>query len=86
MKAIRTKYIGPSTARGSRYAATDCDGNRAVVHADNRLNSDQNHSNAAKALCVKMKWTGTYVGGWLGDTMVWVDTQPGLGYTFTVTR
>lgn len=64
-KAVVTKYHGPSNVRGSRYSATDGDGNRVIVGALDNLNSEDNHKRAALALCEKMGWDGTLVGGYL---------------------
>lgn len=57
MKAITTKFHGPTNSRGSRYSASDEGGNRVTLSADYELNSDGNHDAAARALCVKMDWT-----------------------------
>lgn len=57
MKAIITKYHGPSNVRGSRYSASDEDRNRVILSADDALSSEENHDRAAIALCSKMKWT-----------------------------
>jgi hypothetical protein len=72
MKAITTKYHGPSNIKGSRYSASDCDGNRVILSANDALDSDANHMAAVKALCVKMKWQGELLGGWAANGMVWV--------------
>lgn len=91
MKAIQTKFHGPGNVRGSRYSATDCDGNKITISADHSLNSDKNHRAAAIALCRKMGWSGTLAQGGLGNTEVFVftdyegdvfkvvDTQPKTG-------
>ncbi len=72
MKAIETKFIGPSNVRGSRYAATDSDGNRVILSADHSLRSDMNHRRAAEALRDKMGWKGELVSGGTkyGETFV----------------
>jgi hypothetical protein len=77
MKAIITKFHGPTDTKGSRYSASDEDGNRATVHADHALNPEQNHDAAALALCRKMKWSGTLVRGDLGTgyVYVWADAR-----------
>ena len=72
MKAITTKYIGPSNVKGSRISASDGDGNRAIVSYDCALNSDENHAKAAETLLKKMSWDGEMVGGWTKDGMAWV--------------
>ena len=73
MKAIVTKFHGPTNSRGSRYTATDSDKNRVTVGADHTLDSEGNHDAAALALCRKMGWTGVLVRGGLakGNVYVW---------------
>lgn len=77
MKAILTRFHGPTNTRGSRYSASDSDGNRVSVSADYALNSDGNHDAAAVALCVKMGWTkhGLVRGGWKGGNAYVFDSQ-----------
>ncbi len=58
MKAITTKYHGPTNTRGSRVSASDEDGNRVSLPYDHALNQDEMHDAAALALCAKMKWIG----------------------------
>jgi hypothetical protein len=72
MKAITTKFHGPTDTRGSRYTATDSDKNRVTVSTDYALNSEGNHDAAALALCRKMGWTGTLVRGGLAKGNVYV--------------
>jgi hypothetical protein len=77
VKAITTKYIGPSNTKGSRIAASDGDGNRVVVGYDHSMNSERNHARAAAELCRKKRWNGRLHGGSLleqgkSGRMVWV--------------
>ncbi|RPJ26018.1 MAG: hypothetical protein EHM35_15200 [Planctomycetaceae bacterium] len=72
MKAIQTKYLGPTDTKGIRIKASDSDNNSVTIHVDNSLNSEQNHYHAAEELCRKMKWSGTYAGGHTKHGMVWV--------------
>lgn len=72
MKAITTKFHGPSNTKGSRYSATDGDGNRVILSTDFALGSEQNHDRAAVALCMKMKWDGPLMGGSTKDGRVYV--------------
>ena len=51
------------TCRGSRYRATDCDGKRAYSPNHLELNSDENHDEAARALCRKLGLKGKLVRG-----------------------
>ena len=75
MKAIVTKYHGPSHKRGSRIVAEDGDGNRiAVAYNYNAAFSEDVHSQAALALCRKMGWEGELIGG---------STKTGHVFVFT---
>ena len=75
MKAIVTKFHGPTNVRGSRISATDEDGNRVIVSSDHSLSTDGKHDAAAVALCKKMKWDGVLMRGGLkhGNCYVFVD-------------
>lgn len=75
MKAITTKYLGPSNVRGSRIKAFDSDGNSVTIGVANSLRVDENHRAAAQALMTKMNWTGEIVSGSVKDGMVWVFTE-----------
>jgi hypothetical protein len=59
-KVITTTYSG-----GSRFTATDGDGNRTSIAYDSGMQLDGMHAAAARALCEKMGWKGTLVGGYL---------------------
>lgn len=72
MKAILTKYHGPTNTRGSRISATDDDGNRVTVPYDHAARDP--HDEAALALCRKMGWTGTLAKGSTGKGAVYVWT------------
>ena len=58
MKAIKTKYKGPTDTRGSRIIASDGDGNRITISYPYELSGEAVHRKAAEALCDKMGWTG----------------------------
>ncbi len=75
MKAIETKYHGPTDTRGSRFSACDSDGNRVSVSYDYALNSEDNHRAAAEALKAKMGWDGELIGGSTKRGMVWVFAE-----------
>ena len=77
MKAITTKYHGPTNTRGSRVSASDSDGNRVSIPYDHALNSEEAHRKAAVALCARMKWSGadTMVGGSIKNGYVFVFTE-----------
>ena len=72
MKAIETKYLGPTNYHGSRIKATDNDGNSVTMPYDYELNSYENYRLAAVALAEKMGWKGNISGGYTKKGMVWV--------------
>ena len=74
MKAITTKFHGPSNVKGRRYSATDSDGNRVILSTDFALDSEGNHDRAALALCQKM--------GWTKHKLIRVGTKNGNVYVF----
>ena len=63
MKAIFTKYHGPTNTRGSRISAADSDGNRVSISYPHHLSGEDVHRKAAIALCQKMNWRCALVGG-----------------------
>ena len=72
MKAIKTKYLGPTDFRGGRMKASDGDGNSITEGYLHEYNPEQNHEIMADALCRKMGWKGTLKGGWFENEMYWV--------------
>lgn len=72
MKAIQTKYHGPTNTRGSRIIADDGDGNRVSISYPYELSGEDVHRKAAEALREKMGWKGELVGGALKNSYVWV--------------
>ena len=66
MKAISTKYLGPTNYRGSRIKADDGDGNTITIGYPHEISVIEAHAQAAFALCLKMGWKGELVGGWTG--------------------
>ena len=80
MKAIVTRYIGPTNTKHSRVVADDGDGNRLVIPWDTSMGECQNFKSVAIALCYKMGWFGTLQPGDLvkagrsvGKVWVWVQ-------------
>jgi hypothetical protein len=63
MKAIETRYLGPTNYRGARIVASDGDGNRTTISYPYELSGEDVHRKAAEALRDKMGWTGELVGG-----------------------
>ena len=76
MQTIKTKYHGPTNARGSRISATasGCR-KRVTVSYDHALNAENNHKAAALKLMESLNWTGQYVGGHAQTGMVFVHAQ-----------
>lgn len=63
MKAIETKYLGPTDGRGARIKAWDSDNNQVTIPYPYELSGEDVHRKAAEALCAKMNWPGQLVGG-----------------------
>lgn len=72
MKAIRTRYYGPTNTRGSRIVASDGDHNRISIPYPHDLTSDDAHEKAAYALMAKMNWPNTLIGGGFANDNYWV--------------
>lgn len=72
MKAIKTKYHPPGNVLGSRVSASAEGGNRVVLSWDHGLDTTENHTAAAKALCKKMNWSGELFMGSFEDCYVFV--------------
>lgn len=83
MKAITTKYHGPTNRRGARVTARDCDGNRATVPYEGPFEGqlgtrEAAHARAVLALCRKMGWDGTLHYGEVkqGPVFVFTSVEP----------
>ena len=73
MKAIKTRYCGPTDRKGARIIASEGDGKRITIGYPHELDSKEAHRKAAETLAGKLDWCGPLVGGWLGKgTYVWV--------------
>jgi len=72
MKAITTKYHGPTNTRGSRITASDLDGNRITISYPHELSGEAVYRAAAEALREKMGWKGELIGGAVKDGYVFV--------------
>jgi hypothetical protein len=71
MKAIETKFLGPTNARGSRVKAFDEAGNSIIKPWDHSCGSEENHKRAAIALAAKLNPRLAHVGtGALKNTNV----------------
>jgi len=72
MKAIVTKYHGPTNTRGSRISASDGDGNRVSIPYPHELDREDGHYKAACALRDKMQWGGDLIGATIKGGYVFV--------------
>ena len=74
MKAIVTKFHGPTATKPSRITASDSDGNSVTVsYSVGKLeNLGDAYERAAYALCNKMGWSGRLIGGGLKNGNVYV--------------
>ena len=72
MRAIQTKYLGPSNFRGARIKAFDCDGNSVTIPYPYELSGEDVHRKAAEALRDKMRWSGELIGGSIKSGYVFV--------------
>ena len=77
MIAIETKFLGPTTYRGSRIKAYAANGQQSTVNWDYSINGDQNHERAANALLVELGLADSYalVGGHTSKGMTWIITD-----------
>lgn len=79
MKAITTRYLGPTETRGARIRASEGDGRSVTVPWDYSLDTEANHIAAARELCVRMGWAGALASGWqLGGTYVHTFAPSGI--------
>lgn len=56
MQTITTYYISPTNYRGARYKAITSGKASITIDIDHRLNAENNHIAAFKALVNKMAW------------------------------
>jgi hypothetical protein len=63
MKAITTRFLGPTDFRGARIRASEPDGKSITIPYDHGLNTEEHHLKAARALCKRLGWTGRLRGG-----------------------
>jgi hypothetical protein len=78
MKAIQTKFVGPSETRGARVKAW-VKGSSSTIPWDHGLEVVDNHAAAAWALAASLSWSGRLVEGTLPDeSMAWVFVDGGV--------
>jgi hypothetical protein len=75
MKAIETRYVGPTNFRGSRVIASDGDGNKTTIPYPYELSGEAVHRKAAEALRDKMEWKGDLISGWTKRGYVFVFAE-----------
>ena len=80
MKAITTKYYGPTNSKGSRIIATDEDRNRISIGYPHELSGMDCQAKAAVALCRKMNWRGKLLGVGIKGGYVFVFTDSSKVY------
>lgn len=68
---IRTRYEGPTDARGARIVARS-EGRRATVAYDHRYMGQAQHERGARALMARRGWSGTLTAGeWQDSACAW---------------
>ena len=74
LRAIKTRYCGPTNTKGARIIATsgDC---RAVVSCPHELSGEHAHKPAVEALCHKLGWNGRLVCGATPTGYVWTFVE-----------
>jgi len=70
MQTIRTRYLGPTNSKGSRFSA-QCEGARVYMPYNYALDAAGNHKAAAQLLIAKLGWPGEYAGGCFGNDYYW---------------
>lgn len=71
MKAIRTRYSGPTNTKPSKITATDSDGNRVTMSYSTAEDHGDPHEYVAYKLMEKMGWSNQLVGGGFGHDEYW---------------
>jgi hypothetical protein len=66
MQTIKTNFLPITNTKGARVKAT-AEAGSITIDWDDSLLPEENHSEAAIALCHKFKWTGELVSGCYKD-------------------
>ena len=69
MQAIISRFVPCTNFRPSRVSAR-CAGGSVMLSWDDDLSAEENHQNAAKALCAKLEWNCSIQTGALTDSYV----------------
>jgi hypothetical protein len=72
MKAIRTKFYGPTNTKGAKIVATDGEKNTITISYPYELNVENAHRLAAIKLCEKMGWSTNILPGWFKNECYWI--------------
>ena len=75
MKAITTRFLGPTAMKGSRITASDQDGNRVTITYESHSDTEDAHRKAAITLCHKMGWSANLAQGSIKNGYVFVFTS-----------
>ena len=75
MKAIQTKYRGPTNTRGSRIVASAEGAGSLTFSYDHALDAPGNHHQAAQLYAKKKGWSGGLCTGALKDSYVHVFAE-----------
>ena len=74
MIAITTKFHGPTNTKGARITAKASNGHSITLdyHGIDASTDEAKYKHTAYALCKKMAWGGTLLGGGTADGFVFV--------------
>jgi hypothetical protein len=73
-QSIATKALGPTNTTGQRVKATSASGISIIMPWDHSVGYERNHVVVAKALAIKLAWSGRWHGG----------SDGGAGYVFVM--
>lgn len=79
MKAISTRYSGPTNTRGSRIVASAEGVSSVSIPLDYEKDLYEAHEKAALALCKKYGWSGRLIGGGTKKGYCWVFADSASG-------
>ena len=79
MKAITTRFCGPTETRGARMSAMDEDSNRVTIpYPVEAISHVERHARVVREFCKRFGLNGgTLIGGSMRKGMVWVWNWPG---------
>lgn len=82
-QGIEVRFIGPTNFRGSRWKAVTASGHSLTQSQDYALSPEENATEAARLLAVKLGWSGVWFGGTTrnGYVFVAITRKPGQPLT-----